>query len=608
MLSDGELARLTKEDFIELIRTPVLRGESLQESRERVNSGALWLDVRFPEEHTADGLTDSLNIPLSSLRASHGELNKDLPYVVYCDTGGRSSAAAFLLTQEGFEVSYVVGGAIDEVATNKIADSQSIPEQARVEPAPLKKTQQLGQFASPKQDEIVEADIRAQSLAAGLEKANFQIEQAKRVVAQAEAAKRDADRVVAEKLQKERSKIDRESAARQAELVEAQRLKDEVAARLREERADIDRESAATHAKLVEAQRLKGEIERQQVLAAEIARKRHQEQEDRTAALEREANARLQEDEKRIEELYRKQAEGLDSLAQQREKSESDIKQAWEEIEIESTISKERLEAAKELEAELMRMEKESALELEAKEREMRATLQAELDVERRKLEAEFARTAEEIDRAKREQAEAAKIAAAAKAKQIIEEYKQSQEALQAEQAEKLLAGRRQIEIDAARLKTQLEQAAETRQDAESIKREAERQLAQTRHRRDVTEASLHEEIAAIEERARAATERLRSAVAQENSAEYEHLESELRLERTYGTKNEINLLLQKELDEWVEEQERVQESTSWREEIEKQVSQTERIKHRAVQAQRDNTRHDSDLLDEIAVQLSGDP
>jgi rhodanese-related sulfurtransferase len=141
MLSDGELARLTKEDFIELIRTPVLRGESLQESRERVNSGALWLDVRFPEEHTADGLTDSLNIPLSSLRASHGDLNKDLPYVVYCDTGGRSSAAAFLLTQEGFEVSYVVGGAIDEVATNKIADSQSIPEQARVEPAPLKKTQ-----------------------------------------------------------------------------------------------------------------------------------------------------------------------------------------------------------------------------------------------------------------------------------------------------------------------------------------------------------------------------------------------------------------------------------------------------------------------------------
>ena len=67
-------------------------------------------------------------------------------------------------------------------------------------------------------------------------------------------------------------------------------------------------------------------------------------------------------------------------------------------------------------------------------------------------------------------------------------------------------------------------------------------------------------------------------------------------------------MLLQKELDEWVEEQERVQESTSWREEIEKQVSQTERIKHRAVQAQRDNTRHDSDLLDEIAVQLSGDP
>ena len=83
--------------------------------------------------------------------------------------------------------------------------------------------------------------------------------------------------------------------------------------------------------------------------------------------------------------------------------------------------------------------------------------------------------------------------------------------------------------------------------------------------------------------------------------------ESEKRLERTYGTEQEINLLLQKELDEWVSEQERIQGSTARRDEIEKQMRQTQRIKNRAVEAKRDNALHDNDLLDEIAAQLGSD-
>ena len=107
-----------------------------------------------------------------------------------------------------------------------------------------------------------------------------------------------------------------------------------------------------------------------------------------------------------------------------------------------------------------------------------------------------------------------------------------------------------------------------------------------------------------IEEQARSATERLRNAVAVESNAESKHRESEERLEQIYGTKNGINLLLQKELDEWVEEQERIQGSTAQRHELEKQMRQTERIKNRAVEAQRDNVQHDTNLIDEIAAQL----
>ncbi|MGH7888445.1 MAG: cyclic nucleotide-binding domain-containing protein, partial [Candidatus Binatia bacterium] len=114
MLTDGALGRLTQEHFIALIQEPVLRGVSLTVAKELVGAGARWLDVRFPEEHRVNGLANSLNLPLSFLRARLKELDANGRYVAYCDTGGRSSAAAFLLTQEGYEVCYVQNGAIDE--------------------------------------------------------------------------------------------------------------------------------------------------------------------------------------------------------------------------------------------------------------------------------------------------------------------------------------------------------------------------------------------------------------------------------------------------------------------------------------------------------------
>jgi len=609
MLTDGELARLTKDDFIALIKTPVMRTCTLDEARSAVADGALWLDVRFPEEQAANGLEGSINIPLSNLRGSHEELDREQHYIVYCDTGGRSSAATFLLAEEGFDVTYVEGGAIDEVPAEKVDETTAAKKPATAKPVAKKPAAKTPEPPAAPRDEIMEADIRAQSLAADLEKAKLKIAQAERVMAEAQAAKQAADRLVAEKLKSERAKIDQEAAAVQVAKQEADLL---VAEKLKSERAKIDRQAAAVETRLAEAQRLKDEIERQQTAAAREAEQRHREQEEQTSELERAAEARLQEEQDRIEELYRQQAEKLDELEQEREKSKSELNQAWENIEVESTLSKERLEAAKELENELLRKEQQRAVELEEKERQMRAALQAELENERKKLEAEFARTAEEIERARRAQeaAAAAKKAAAEEAQRIIEEYKHAQDQLQADQHEKILTERRQIEADAAHLKVQLEEAARARTEAEAIKREAETQLLDTRQRHrsiETTEASLRDEIAAIEERARQATERLRNAVAVESNTEDDIRESEKRLERTYGTEKEINLLLQQELDEWVSEQERIQGSTSRRGEMEKQLRQTERIKSRAVEAKRDSAMHDDNLLDEIAAQLGSD-
>ena len=103
MISDGELVRLTKEDFIELIKKPSLDSVDYDAANALVAEGACWLDVRFSEEHAKDGIDASVNIPLNQLRAEIKNLESDRIYIAYCDSGARSSAGAFLLAQNGFD-------------------------------------------------------------------------------------------------------------------------------------------------------------------------------------------------------------------------------------------------------------------------------------------------------------------------------------------------------------------------------------------------------------------------------------------------------------------------------------------------------------------------
>ena len=51
MLTPGELVRLTKDDFIELIKKPSLETVSYDAAQALVAEGACWLDLRFAEEH-----------------------------------------------------------------------------------------------------------------------------------------------------------------------------------------------------------------------------------------------------------------------------------------------------------------------------------------------------------------------------------------------------------------------------------------------------------------------------------------------------------------------------------------------------------------------------
>ena len=110
MLTDGILMRLGRDDFQALLEEPMLIFLDHQEANEAAAHGGKWLDVRVPSEFKANGKEGAINLPLYLLRHKLNVLDRKIPYIVYCDTGRRSSAAAFILNQNGFQTAVLKGG------------------------------------------------------------------------------------------------------------------------------------------------------------------------------------------------------------------------------------------------------------------------------------------------------------------------------------------------------------------------------------------------------------------------------------------------------------------------------------------------------------------
>jgi rhodanese-related sulfurtransferase len=69
------------------------------------------VDVRTPHEYETKRIDGSVSLPLSRLAQLAAELPRDRPLLVHCAGGYRSSIAASLLQQAGFDrVSELAGG------------------------------------------------------------------------------------------------------------------------------------------------------------------------------------------------------------------------------------------------------------------------------------------------------------------------------------------------------------------------------------------------------------------------------------------------------------------------------------------------------------------
>ena len=112
MSTDGSVMRLGKDDFKNLLNEPMLDWVTLNEAQEVIKSGGIWLDVRLPSEFENNHMQGAVNIPLYFIRMKINTLDQEKDYVLCCDTGRRSSAGAYILSERGFKA-YVLKGGIN---------------------------------------------------------------------------------------------------------------------------------------------------------------------------------------------------------------------------------------------------------------------------------------------------------------------------------------------------------------------------------------------------------------------------------------------------------------------------------------------------------------
>ena len=104
MISDGVLMRLAKDDFNQLLKQPMLNWITAAEADELAGNGeGVFIDVRLDSEYKQGAIPGSQNIPLFMLRMKAEGLDRKKKYILYCDSGRRSSAAAFLLKRQGLQ-------------------------------------------------------------------------------------------------------------------------------------------------------------------------------------------------------------------------------------------------------------------------------------------------------------------------------------------------------------------------------------------------------------------------------------------------------------------------------------------------------------------------
>ncbi|MBI1731376.1 MAG: cyclic nucleotide-binding domain-containing protein [Gammaproteobacteria bacterium] len=597
MSTPGILMRLQKEKFIELIQKPTLRGVNFDQAVKLVIEGAQWLDVRFKNEHDQGAIHGSLHIPLNVLRMQADKLSTSKSYVVYCDTGGRSSTGAFLLAERGFKVWFLQGGLVNNPKAADILQAAE-PEARMVEPPPpaaakaqppAPKPQPAPKPAAPPPkarapepppvpkapppaaDEDVDADkldpaIKVSVLETELARTNHQLEHMERQRREImDQAKKAAQAEVTRRLQGERDKI--EAAKRQAEE---------------------------------EAKRIRAE------------------EEEGIRRMKAEAEARLQAEKQKLEEVYSRNVEEMEKLQRLKQEAEEHMRRERERLEKESEQARMQMEEAqkarKQLDAAKKSMEQEAEKrrkEQEEMERQIQLKAREKLQGERRKLAEQFARNNQELEQARQERAaaDAARGAAKEEADRIIAEYKAKHDAARADEEKRLQAERERLEAEQRKIRDMLAHSERVRREAEEAKSSAAAEVERLRSRQqddEVTQGrpardSLDSDIREAEERLNRARREIADAERERVEAEEARRINEEDLVKRYEIEEETRKALEQDLEQFKEHLHQEEKKFA---SLSSQMEHMRRIKKRADEARQATEQRTDNLLSDVASQL----
>lgn len=103
MLSDGQLLRLDKKSFVDLIRSRLVEDLGFKEAELLADAGAVWIDVRPAGVFAHGSLHGAINVPVALLRIESRKWAKEPVYVVCSDNPRDAAVGTFVLMECGFD-------------------------------------------------------------------------------------------------------------------------------------------------------------------------------------------------------------------------------------------------------------------------------------------------------------------------------------------------------------------------------------------------------------------------------------------------------------------------------------------------------------------------
>jgi len=588
MLTDGVLRRLAKDAFVSLIKRPVLRSIDIDRARGMVRDGAVWLDVRLPEEHQESGLKDSINVPLASLRQEAKRLSKDRRYIVYCDSGERSSAATFLLSQNGFDAHLLDGGLMELTSTKEMETGAS--KNTDVVPS-------------------LQADITLSQLKVALAQVRQQVEMAVHRRVERETLIR-ANREEAERL-RHHNKLDKTA-------VKA------ITDRLEDERRRVEEQAEETESTLRRARRTQMQLE----TAKQRAEKEATKQRVAVRKLKSELSKKLRDGKRRLEAEYSQASKRLQELKRLKEKAASELSGERDRLQAQLNGAAKRLEAldrkrlnaradheaASAALAELDRESEQRLADLERRQKTLRAEAERELREGRANLESELAQNLQLLDHARREQeaSEAAQRVAEAEAARIAAESKAAEERIRQETAARLKAERERLQREATKISRQLETAQRMKEQADAARRAAAERMSKLRAaeedaaRRAQDEERIKAEVARREAEVAKARKELEAA----RNARADVEVSQNIVERTDTGHARVQKRLRSEIESeiqgWLKDE--VKRDANSTAEVRRIENALKHINERLDRERKEEEAGNEDMLNEIQSQLDKNP